>query len=93
MSTSKDLWFVILCHNRTNLYWCPDRHGYTTNLAEVGVYSAEEAGAIERLGRGDTPVPLTSLRQEFVDLRVKLRKDIDGLTKILRKMQGLNGEG
>lgn len=85
--TSKDDWFVILAPNRTDLYWRPNRCGYTTSLAQAGVYSAEEAEGIVRLGRGDEKVPLSSLREDLFKEYTRAKDDVIGVE---RKLELIN---
>lgn len=64
--------------------------GYTDNLAEAGLYTKLEAKSIEGLGRGDKLVPVDM--GQLVGLRDKLRKDVDQLTLMIRKVNGLKKE-
>ncbi len=53
--------FYILCKERTNgiaTWWKPNEFGYTTNLDEAGLYTAEQAARIVRNAMGmDVAVP------------------------------------
>lgn len=91
-ATAKDLWFVILAPDRTDLYWRPASKGYTTRLGLAGVYSAEEAESIVSNRRGDRAVSLTSLREEMVQERIEVRREADGLTEKIRLSGRLKGK-
>lgn len=83
--------YAILAPGRADLYWRPNRCGYTTNLADIGIYSEEESKGIENLGRGDKRVPLSHLVGAIVELRARNRDDVNKLTMIIRQAQGLKG--
>jgi len=70
----------ITAPNRTDLYWRPNKEGYTTNLADAGLYDWRESTNIEKEGRGDKVVILRSKKEEIQSLIKEHQRCIDKLT-------------
>lgn len=68
-----------------DLYWRPDRMGYTSNVLEAGVYNSEEAHEIERLRPPqDYAVPL-----DYELCRIRVTPEI---LKRLNELEALKEE-
>jgi hypothetical protein len=76
--------FFITAPDRSDLYWRPNRMGYTDNIAEAGLYTRLEAKGIEGLGRGDNLVPVDMIK--LTELRDTLRKQVDSLNGMIAKI-------
>jgi hypothetical protein len=76
--------YFITAPSRTDLYWRPGRKGYTTELADAGLYEEEEAKRIESGGRGDRIIPLdTDKKEEISKLHSKYCQYLDNLEEFL----------
>lgn len=72
-------YFLIMAPGRPDLYWRANSRGYTTKIAQAGVYSEKEANGIVGNKRGDKSIPLINLKEElFRDLK-EATLDIEGL--------------
>lgn len=78
-----EMQYFITAPGRTDLYWRANRCGYTTNLAEAGLYSGNEALGIEKGGRGDKAIPFIYKGEELKDLKEKCVKDLKRLDTML----------
>lgn len=75
--------YFITAPDRTDLYWRPNKCGYTTDLAEAGLYGEREALSIESGRRGDKAIPFMNKKAELIALRDKCKKDLSYLESIL----------
>lgn len=85
--------YFILCAGTTGLFWRPESRGYTTNLAEAGIYEEKEARGIAGLGRGDSLVAVNRLVvQHEIEDRTKtisrLQEENRNLRRLLKKLEG-----
>jgi hypothetical protein len=77
-------YFFITAPDKTDIYWRPNKMGYTGNLAEAGLYTKLEAKSIEGMGRGDKARPVDMVT--LTELRDTLRKQIENLNGMIAKI-------
>jgi hypothetical protein len=79
--------YLITAPNRSDLYWRPNRQGYTIQIAEAGVYSKREAEGIVSNGRGDMMIPLHSLANTVDYLVKKCDEDKKALLEMVQMIK------
>lgn len=76
--------YFITAPNRTDLYWRPNSQGYTTNLAQAGLYDEKTAQGILRNQRGDMLIPFDNRKEELIELREERQQDVYKLDEMLK---------
>lgn len=61
----KETYYLLTAPDRVDLYWRPHSQGYTTSIAEAGVYSKQEATRIVNNKRGDKMIDMWSIRKDI----------------------------
>lgn len=75
--------FFITAPDRNDLYWRPERRGYTTSLAQAGVYEEREALSIQRMDRGDKAILVSDKADELLRLYQQAQEDVPRLRELL----------
>jgi hypothetical protein len=79
--------YFITAPNRTDLYWRPDKCGYTNEIAKAGLYDEIESKRIEDGGRGDKRIPLNKAKGlELEELANEYEKDIERIDWMLTQV-------
>lgn len=77
--------YLILAPHRTDLYWRTDACGYTTDLADVGLYNKDDKFQGLKSDRGDKKIPLSDIKKELEKLSAKLEIDIVRIKWMLKQ--------
>lgn len=77
--------YFVICTDTRNagLYWRENSSGYTRNLSEAGLYTEEDATAIEHLRGQERKVHLTEREEEILILR----RNAERIHQSLRRMK------
>lgn len=79
---------LITAPGRNDLFWRPERQGYTVQIAEAGVYSRREAEGIVRNQRGDKMWDLRDYRTTIIDLIRQCDEHKKSLQDMLEMLNG-----
>lgn len=76
--------WLITAPDKPDVFWRPNRLGYTNTLAEAGIYPEDVAKHIEAGGRGDKAHNLSEYADRLREESVLAQKHVELLTMKLK---------